>query len=188
MKINGLEFAGVDIETTGSDINAGAGICQIGVFLGDQSFVSDIRPHSGALITDEALRVNGFTHDRFHDAPDSFIVDATLYDWLSSFHIPPKTLIAIGWNVAGFDLPFIRKFLPKTATLFSYRTIDLNAVIFTMDPENGMDKLKRKIKNYAASCVNEDKNWHDALYDAKTAFFAWRKLHDLNRNEYASIS
>lgn len=188
MKINGLEFAGVDIETTGSDIDAGAGICQIGVFLGDDSFVCDIKPHNGALVTEEALLVNGFTHERFAAGSDASLVDRNLYDWLIDHDVKGRTLIAIGWNVASFDLRFIKKFLPMSFSLFSYRTIDLNAVCFTMDPVNGVDKLKKKVKSYAAASITSDENWHDALYDAKAALFAWMSLRNIINFHYENLT
>lgn len=192
MKINGLEFAGVDIETTGSDIDAGAGICQIGVYLGgdnssipNNSFVSDIRPHDGALVTDEALQINGFTRERFSRADSSLYVDLSLRDWLQSHGITGRTLIAIGWNVGTFDLRFIKKFLPLTFELFSYRTIDLNAVCFTIDPIHGVDKLKKRVKTYAKNVIGSE-NWHDALYDAKASLIAWERLKELI-NENISV-
>lgn len=184
MKIDELTFAGLDIETTGSCLADGCGICQIGVYLDKGvEFVSDIRPHEGALILPKALEVNGFTHERFRAAPSAMEVDYALAQFLEDNHVGTHRLISIGWNVAGFDLPFVRRFLPRSALYLSYRTIDLNAVCFTVNVMK-WDKLKAKVMNIAARDIAYDDQskgapaWHDALYDARAAFYAWNALRD----------
>ena len=176
MRIGGLEFAGLDIETTGSDINNEAAIIQIGVDLGTyKAFDSDIRPHEGALLQEEAMRVNGFTAERMAAAPTAEEVDTKLAAWLEEQGVGERRLIAIGWNVAGFDIPFVRKFLPKSARFLSYRTIDLNAIVFTLDPLQGQEKLKPYLKKRAEEYLS-DAQWHDALFDASAALAIWQIL------------
>lgn len=175
MKFGGLEFGGLDIETTGSDIDAGAAIIQIGVtFGGYQAFVSDIKPHAGAVIVPEAMAVNKITQERMDAAPSAAEVDENLSQWLISQGIEPRRFIAIGWNVAGFDIPFVKRYLPKTFKFLSYRTVDLNAIVFTLDPVRGQDRLKKQLKTWTEEGL--DGSAHDALFDATSAIEAWRIL------------
>src|SRR5258706_4345141 len=105
MRFKSLEFAGVDIETTGSEF-AVSGMCQIGVYLGPNNhFVSDVRPRVGSVVSVEALKVNGFTHERLEQGSDPLDVSSKLRDYLVGNGVTSKRLIAVGWNVAGLDLP-----------------------------------------------------------------------------------
>jgi hypothetical protein len=182
----GLLFVGLDIETTGSNIEAGAGICQVGVYSPTHQFVSDIRPHAGYAVTEEAMGVNGFTHERLEAGAPLLEVDEGLSIFLGT--LAPegnhRRIIPIGWNVAGFDMGFIRRFLPRSFEWFSYRSVDLNAICFTMDPSNWKD-YKRASKQYAGERMEgklvgyTEKRAHDALYDAAQGYYAWHYLRSL---------
>lgn len=177
MKIGKLEFAGLDIETTGSDIDAGAAIIQIGVYLGGYAaYASDIAPHAGAVIVPEAMAVNKISQERMDAAPAASVVDEQLESWLISQGVEPRKLVSIGWNVAGFDIPFVKKYLPRTFKFLSYRTVDLNAVVFTLDPVRGQDRLKKQLKTWTEEGL--DGTPHDALFDATSAMESWRILVD----------
>ena len=100
----------------------------------------------------------------------------------------------VGWNVAGFDRRFLRRQLPLLNGVFSYRTLDLNAVVFAMT-EAGMhaptgrawtyDRLKRDVKthaaDYARTILGYEEAWHAAGYDALCSLLAYERLRSLLR-------
>lgn len=173
MRVNNLIFAGLDLETTGSDYNK-HGICQLGFFTPDFQYSIDINP-GDVEIQEEALQVNKFTKERISNGMYYTTVDDRLVE---DFHFVERDrhIIAIGWNVGSFDVPFIKKFLPKFHKMLSYRTVDLNAICFTINPAK-MEKTKKLAKKYAEIKIGET-NWHDALYDAKAAYWAWEYLRE----------
>jgi len=184
MKFGNFEFVGLDIETTGSDINSNHGLIQIGVDFGAGArFVSDVKPHVGAAIDwEEAMTVNKFTIERLEAAPDRLAVDLQLHTWLAKQGAEKRRLIPVGWNVAGFDMPFVRRYLPSAATMFSYRSVDLNAICFTMSgSKHPFEEWKRQAKKIAADAIAAEDDrfepaWHDALYDARAALHSWLAL------------
>jgi len=180
-------FAGVDIETTGTKVGK-HGLIQIGISTEDKfEFVSDVNP--GAVqIEEEAMGINGFTPERIAKAPSTEAVAQNLFNALQEWYGGERVrIIAVGWNVGSFDLPFIDLAFPEiTSKFFSYRTCDLNAVCFTLDrARKGLkgvmryDGLKKDAKRYAEEVLaakGVGAQWHDALYDAKAGMLAWERL------------
>lgn len=178
MRFKELEFAGLDIESTSSNTETG-GLIQIGVyFTPGLKFSSDVRPLQPYEVSKEAMKVNGFTMNRIQRAESAEAVDHNLRDFLDALAVGDKRLVAIGWNVGSFDLPFVRRFLPLTFKKLSYRTVDLNAVCFTLDPIK-WERHKKAAKAYAKDQLTDEgwqENWHDASYDAAAAYHAWHFL------------
>lgn len=186
-----LVFAGVDIEATSADLEAGGRICQIGVCLEPGSgFVSDIG-WSDSYYTWEAkaLEVNGFTLERIEAGPPPEDVDRELYVWLTDQGIQERRLVAVGFNVASFDAPFIKHALPRSWSLFARRSVDLNAVCFTYGScklYSGGAMLWSTWKRWAKRTANERlqaqygvaTHEHDALFDAQQALVAWQWLRE----------
>lgn len=161
-------FLGLDIECTGSDVDKHA-IIQIGIAcrhegrivwqawdIGQQEYVWE----------QEALNVNKFTHERIKMGHPVESVDAYAASEIEKWR-DGRSAIAVGWNVAGFDIPFIKKAMPLTYDKLSYRTVDLNAIIFaaSLAGYGAYDKMKRRAKGYAEATLPAV-NWHDAGYDA----------------------
>ncbi len=180
-------FAGVDIETTGTKVDR-HGLIQIGIATEDGfEFVSDVDPGS-VEIEEEAMQVNGFTMARLAVAPNTSSVALNLFTALREWYSGERVrIIAVGWNVGSFDMPFIQRAFPAvTEKFFSYRTCDLNAVCFTLDrARKGIkgvlryDGLKKDAKRHAEEVLTAKgvaAQWHDALYDAKAAMVAWERL------------
>ncbi len=88
-----------------------------------------------------------------------------------------KGAVALGLNVATFDMNFIAAFLPLTAAQFTWRSIDLNAVYFAKaveigrnfwDVKNLSDKsAERQVAEFVPSLEK-----HHALFDAYLNCFA----------------
>jgi oligoribonuclease (3'-5' exoribonuclease) len=166
-------FLGCDVETTCSAMPPEGQIIQVGVALknGD-TFVSDINP-GWFKFTEEARKVNGFTDERVRAAPPAAEVDERLSKWLKERGCTENCIVPVGLNCGSFDTPFLRYYLPKTMKLFSYRSVDLNAVMFTLAEVSGVlfKVIKSRAKDFAANPQP-----HDAGADAKEALMMWDYL------------
>jgi hypothetical protein len=142
----------------------------------------------------EAERVHGIpierVRDAYRDGRTATVVAREAADWLMSFSgAGPRDFIAVGWNVGSFDFPFVQRFMPELAKLFSYRFQDLNSVCFTLAqagrrrayrPEHalGFESWKKRAKKAAESMIGGDARWHDAGYDALASLLSWWWLCD----------
>lgn len=183
------QVVGLDGEMTGGtktlDFYKEYQLCQIGVALSyDDVFTSDIGFDEGKYkVTEEALEVNKFTHERIQSGLRQEQVDSDLVRWIRG-RIPAANtpfglkLIATGWNVASWDLPFVRFYLPRFSEWLWYRTIDLNAVVFAAEKVTGKSykSIKDAAKRYAEKVIKPPADWHNAGYDAAASLAAWHYL------------
>lgn len=112
-------------------------------------------------ITQDQLRLNG-TH------PEE--VDEILYEWLVNQGADPKrrhATIPVGFNITGFDMPFVKVTLPKTYSLFSRRTAELNGMLWLLHGKQGktMEQWKKMAMEYARINMVSFKP-HDAGWDS----------------------
>jgi hypothetical protein len=195
-----LRFFGLDGEMSGADIESGHRLIQIGVTAhsnldgseakGDSYFCATMNP--GEMVWDtRAEGVHGFTRGEIENAQPASVVDDELVSWLIQNGASQDSrggTIAIGFNVGSFDLPHLRLVLPRTTAMFSRRTVDLNAVCFTLDGmeykwnQAKMDGLtwKKLASTYAERTIAElnasAESAHDAGYDSLLHLHAWRFL------------
>lgn len=107
-------FIGVDGEMTGTDGPGVHQLIQIGVATApDEVFVSDIGYKEWSE-NPESMAVHGLSAERIRAARRADVVDAELCGWLGDKVVGSgRGLIAVGWNVAAFDLPYVRQYLPR---------------------------------------------------------------------------
>jgi DNA polymerase III epsilon subunit-like protein len=176
------EYVAVDLETTGRSVEDGHRVIQIGVALSNGfDWKSDIGWTDNYPWQQEALNVNGFTHDRIRKGPAAEHVDTSLSLWLADRGFKYNSLRAVGWNVGSFDLPFIAKYLPMTREYFDFRAADLNTACFLLSfaGYGPSETLKSQSKKYAEAKLRKTgaaPEWHDALYDAKAALQSFQYL------------
>lgn len=199
-------FFGLDFETSGTNPEEHAPI-QVGVATLSEVFVRDIgkwnwhddpwtsdtfASHRLAKWDPEAEAIHGITKERLKGAMSSYVVDGQTADWVRDLGSHRAGRIAVGWNVASFDFAFLRKWLPETASEMSYRSVDLNAVVFhiTHTTEWKYNDLKDHVKGLAAHRIQDlgiyaDNRplWHDAGYDAIASLLAWEELKAITRGE-----
>ena len=186
-------FVGLDGEMTGGSRVVGGlpRLCQIGLSLGaNDSFGSDIGWQVGDYTYEqEALNVNGFTHDRIISGPPAAEVDEAMYKWLTEHGIGPRDGVPVGFAVGSFDMPFVRETLPKSADLFTRRCVDLTAICFAIEearrtfeqtPNNALMRSRWKQPSRAAKAYAEKvmgkAQWHDAEFDAIAALLCFQYL------------
>lgn len=165
---------GVDIETSGTNLENGHRLIQIGFALHDGDgmvgFSEYVLPEE-MVWSDEAEQVHKISRETLNaDGKSSEIVDDLCYQWLISNGVNPDNKwenIATGFNVGTFDFPFIKHALPKTAELFAPRYAELNALCFALHGFENRDfkKWKKDAKKYAIECIGSN-DAHDAGWDA----------------------
>lgn len=187
--MNDPQFIGLDIETTGSDVTKHA-LIQIGVYRkGWKRFERDVG-HETWVEEPEAMKVNGFDAERIRHGETPRRVDGDLANFLRDRSFTEMArAIPVGWNVAAFDMPFVRKLFPESSKLIHYRAVDLNSICFTIAERWKMlmersgrrateapdyDSLKNGAKKFARERVEGQP--HDAGYDAEAAILEWEWL------------
>lgn len=122
----------LDVETTSLDPVRGS-ILEIGAVplldIGVPPFEAECRPHEGALIEPEALRVNGGKLEDLLRRPRTeaeIVLEFRL--WLARLPVAP---MFAGFNVA-FDVSFIAAALVRAIRL-PHRTLDVHAIVAAAD-------------------------------------------------------
>lgn len=188
-------FIGLDGEMTSSELSDGGALIQLGlsVFVsGEMKSISfGINPYwdGDDVQWDEvAASVHGIPREEVHSFDPPVLVDLGLFTWLQDT-VDAKvnkrnSNVPVGFNVGAFDMPFVKKLLPKTFSLFSRRTVDLNALCFALDGkvDNGMpvkfDTWKKRAKLYAIDKIGYE-NQHDAGWDAMMHLYSFEYLRNV---------
>ena len=184
---------GLDGEMSDSDLDKGAVLIQIGVCDDyDHTFESLIGHEAGWYKTEKASSVHRIPNEDILAAEPADQVDRRLRRWLEdrlfeaadrNEHTGLRPFIPVGWNVGGFDMPFVRAFLPQSCELISRRSLDLNALCYAFEDarvtyqgeRRSFHGWKKLAHNHAGNILGEP-NWHDALFDAQAALQAYNFL------------
>ena len=216
MRDDKLRFIGLDLETSGTSHKRSAPI-EVGIALdtgqvyesliGGWHWLSEGYPdrmldmeaerREGMRFyewTDGAYQIHGIERDEVDAAPHKTDIDGEATAWLKR-NLPgqePKGIIAVGWNVAAFDFPFVRQHLPRLSESMSYRSVDLNAIVFAITQAGLIGPggepwdyygLKSHAKGMAAEAVRDqgysDEAWHEAGYDALAGLYAFFILQEV---------
>jgi len=185
--VSNINLISLDCETSGSDISKGAAMIQIGASMKDgghiYTYCQTLNPlDENMWWEEEAAQVHKIPQEKVLKSPNRDDIDDGLYDWLIRHGAHPSHRdrnIAVGWNISGFDMPFVKKYLPRTFKLFSRRTLDLNALCFALDGKLDIatdsiyfwNEWKELSKNYAESLCPQSENYglHNAGWDSETA-------------------
>lgn len=187
-----IRVLGLDGEMTCGDLARGGRLVQIGVAAGfrpEERFTSLIGWRHGEYFADpRAMRVHGISDEVIESGPRAAEVDGRLRVFLlaNGAVASKKAVEPVGWNVVGFDMPFVRNALPRSAELISRRGVDLNAVCRTLDgvvefegaapTTSGWKRLAKRAAAETLAGYGVDAAWHDAGFDAAAALAAWQWL------------
>lgn len=193
------EFWGLDLETSGTTHERHVPI-QLGIAAPNGALFSSLiggwkwdgqEPGVDHWLWDlRAQEVHGIEREQLEVAPLPHEVSAQAVSFIEehseAWHGQRKL---VGWNVASFDVPFVRKHLYAVSRVLSYQSADLNAVTFAISAAQGISykTLKRRSKEYAAELCAEtfpEEMWHDAGYDALAALHSWDYLKERIKNGY----
>jgi hypothetical protein len=182
-------FVGIDGEMSCPDMEAGGRLIQIGLAVEVAGAIEGvaflIKPTEGMYWEENAAAVHGIPLEDLEDyGIHQDDVDSMLYRWLVNHGADPKhraKTVPVGFNITGFDMPFIKATLPKTYSLLSRRTAELNGMLWLLHGrvENGMpvkfETWKKRSMDYAASKLDDFKP-HDAGWDAKRHLLCYEYL------------
>lgn len=164
----------IDIETSGTDPRV-HGIIELGAVHVESGveFEAQVR-HTDLVVAPEAMRVNKVDVSTLDDPARKPLgqVDFEFLTWLAELKRTQNItgrLIAVGYNVASFDLAFINAQMSKSAAQFAHRAIELNSLCFAEDlrenrTTNGFElgRNKKFVRE-----MNPNLNAHTALADAR---------------------
>lgn len=184
---------GLDGEMSDSELDKGAVLIQIGVC--DEygnTFESLIGHAPGWYKSEQASGVHNIPDEDIWFAPRPDVVDQRLCQWLEERlddarargdHTGLRPFIPVGWNVGGFDMPFVRKFLPVSCELISRRSLDLNALCYAFEDGQVTYQGERlsfigwqRLAHSHANDQFDNPQWHNALFDAQAALEAYNFL------------
>lgn len=200
-------FIGLDLETSGSDHDESAPI-QLGLawldkrgdahyfrsYVGGYNWLSKNQLYTGHrsfndyVWNSDSAQIHRIPKTTLVKAPRRLQVDQDAQEWLDELGIGDFKYIPVGWNVASFDMPFVKQHFPHLSKRFQYRAVDLNSIVFTIDqmnlykPQGGRWKfstIKRVVKERAAARteleITDTIGWHDAGFDALAGLYAWHE-------------
>jgi hypothetical protein len=177
-------YIGLDGEMSSSELAEGGKLIQIGISTAEGINRSYTMNPGECQWSEEAEAVHGLTREELRFSLSPTEIDEDLYGFLMSIGADPKRrskTIPVGFNVGAFDMPFVKDSLPKSYSLFSRRTVDLNALCFALDykEENGMPvkaaTWKKRAKAYAIEKIGTE-NQHDAGWDAEMHYYCFEYL------------
>jgi hypothetical protein len=180
----GYLYLGLDGEMSSSELKDGGRLIQIGIATEDGVSLSYLMNPGECQWSEVAFGVHGITLESLQSAPLPDEVDEQLYEQLILLGANPRNrskTVPVGWNVGAFDMPFVQNSLPKSFSLFSRRTVDLNALCFALDhkEENGMpvnaETWKKHSKAYAIAKIGSE-NQHDAGWDSLMHIYCFEYL------------
>lgn len=168
-------FVGIDGEMSCPEMERGGKLIQIGLSAGTPQGIETIsfylRPPADMFWEEEAAEVHKISQDMLYkDGKHPEEVDEILYAWLINKGANPKRrakTVPVGFNITGFDMPFLKVTLPKTYSLFTRRTAELNGMLWLLHGKQGktMDEWKTMSMEYARINMTSFKP-HDAGWDS----------------------
>ena len=168
-----LVLVGLDGEMSAAELEDGGRLIQAGFAMrtaqGVEVFEATIAWGDEMLWDPRAAVVHGIAEDAVRSARTPAEVDDAAYAWLMERGgiEGRRQMIAVGFNVGAFDLPFFRQAMPRTMSLISRRSLDLNAVCFAFDGWDPRSDVSRSIQSLnEAGVVGSE---HSAGYDAALA-------------------
>jgi oligoribonuclease (3'-5' exoribonuclease) len=165
-----------------------------------QVFNSTIALELDAHWSTEAESIHGITQEEALSGREQGLVDEELEAWLQQISgtTNRRRIVPVGFNVGSFDMKFIKKFLPKSYTYFTRRSVDLNGVCFSMDGMERYDlprtseewkELSITYGRFLATSTGETAHLqaHDAEFDAWVHVHAWIFLREAMRGNHLPI-
>lgn len=180
-----MKLIGLDLETSGTEIDDGAVPIQLGLsyeinghYYTWSSYVGGWNWKEHHWDTESAA-VHNIPRNMLTDFEAAWKVDIRMANWLLDYIGPRMWNLPVGWNVAGFDMPFIRRYFPNLSRMLSYRSVDLTPLVVAMAEEN--ERKYQEIKNRAKTAAAQEMEshggtWHDAGFDAEASLRAYRWL------------
>lgn len=180
----------IDVETTGTDDKI-HGLIQLSGIIEVNEQEMDrfdylIQPHRGAVIDDEALKVNKHTREEvlgFDSLLSQYLKFVNLLDAYIDRYNRRDKFHFIGYNCAVFDDPFLRAWFLRAqnkyyGSYFWWPPIDVSnmaAVKYMENRKEFQDFKLMTVAQIAGITIDKDKA-HDSMYDVEITREMFRKL------------
>lgn len=198
-----LRIFGLDGEMSGSELDQGHRLIQIGVAIdtapdgsrlpAPELFCSLIGWAETDMVWDErAAQVHNIPLEDVLAAPRAEVVDEQLAAWLADRGLSSatrRTSVMTGFNVGAFDGPFLKDALPVSQQMFSRRYADLNPVTMLLPSatqvlggradDAAWKRYGKRAGRQLVASVGRVEAEHDAGTDALLALGAWRQFEGL---------
>jgi hypothetical protein len=169
-------YIGVDGEMSHNNVEEDAALLQLGVAVKTpngvmQSYNTIMRPEGEYRWDETAANVHGFSREEVDNWDVSTSdADNNIFEWLVSQGCKPSKRVdnvGVGFSVGSFDMLFVKKFLPKTFSVFSRRFLDLNALVhmLTIIERRQFMDVKKDIMEETVTKIGYNQA-HDAGWDA----------------------
>ncbi|MFM7088876.1 MAG: hypothetical protein ACKOW9_05105 [Candidatus Paceibacterota bacterium] len=182
---DGNIIVGLDCETSARSLVDGGRLIQFGLSyydgVGGYNLLSEYVRWDSMKWEDQAEGIHNISKEMLLDMRYANDIDESLYKFIKPLNDSGLNLIAAGYNVGSFDLPFFHHAFPETMRLFSHRVVDLNSICFILDSVNGVSAkthptpFKSILKEYSNDLIQShlpNLDPHDAGYDALEAIFS----------------
>ena len=171
-------FMGLDGEMTGLDMHQGHKLCQVGLSFGACETYNSIVgwPHRDLACNPESMAVHGISRQAIAEGPSRGTVEAEMTQFVVTR--TTQRVHSVGWNVAGFDIPWFRSAFPEfSQRCLHYRTVDLNALCFALShTDNEYKRVKEASKRWARDILGGTPRDHEAGYDAAASLLSFYYL------------
>jgi hypothetical protein len=175
-----VEIYSLDIESSALDLRGNLLSVAVVNFHTRDEFYAQAIFEEGLFVRPQAMTVNGISMADLCNpgqgrAPLQMI-DSTLST------IIPQGSIAMGRGLGHFDMGFIKKDLPTTATRFHYRVFDIHGYVFGLSLAKRIDAeviMEDAMEFATAKCFEkfgEEIKRHHARYDAWENIFVLEHL------------
>jgi hypothetical protein len=179
-----ITFAGLDGEMTGPRVSRHR-LFEIAIALENGAVFSSRIGWADFEFDPEALQAVGVTADSIREGPPAAEVDGAAAEWLRGQGVEHHSLVAVGWGVTTFDMPFVAVTLPGVMRFLHHHTIELNALCYTLGdnkPYMGERPAAATWKSMARAAAEVTlelglglpPEWHSAEYDARAALASWQ--------------
>jgi hypothetical protein len=179
-----ITFAGLDGEMTGPRVFWHK-LFEIAIALENGAVFSSRIGWADFEFDPEALHAVGVAADSIREGPSAAEVDTAAAEWLRGQGVEHHSLVAVGWGVTTFDLPFVAVTLPSVMRFLHHHSIELNALCYTlggnkpyMGERPGTATWKSMAKVAAEVALELGlglrPEWHSAEYDARAALASWQ--------------
>lgn len=178
----------LDVETTGIDPinNSLVSIGAVEIDNPTNTFYGECRVWDGAVVTPEALKVNGFSMAQVHDATKK--TEAELVKEFFSWVGGPAIIIA---HNSAFDKGFIAEAAKRAGTMnpLSFRTIDIHSIVYMHMLRKG-DNIPHSLSlNACLKYFNQPKepDPHNALTGALCNVTLFNKVRNYDGSEQEEL-
>src|SRR3989339_1334515 len=103
-----------------------------------QSFYREIK-YEELVVTPQAIEVNGFDFTSQRNRIPILQADEEAVGFIKKYYPKDVNPVAIGLNIAGFDMQFIKRHMPLLTNRLDSKTVELNSLLYILAEKHSKD-------------------------------------------------